>query len=341
MPGRDQCKDSVAAVLEAFALGEPESVELLGGTATPKFAVRVPRGRFVVRVRPAEFQREDFIRFDHEALWRLANEGLPVPRPQRKNDGTSWMRLAGQTFEVLSWVRGDPFQWNDHRAVRNVGEFLARFHTTLTDDVPSGKDGFVREDHPDLLEQYVREIEGLCSTGAQTEQVARVGEQLDIVRESLDNRLWPRLPKAVIHGDVHPGNLQFKDSKVAAVFDFDYLSLQARARDLGDALMFFAARHDPPLDPDDIYSLTGPFEFDLRRSAILMEGYQQVSPLTDVEWEALPLLIRSLWVQNRLRGSRKVPRGDKLHFVLHRFFEIIRWLDEDAPDCFKRLRGGC
>jgi Ser/Thr protein kinase RdoA (MazF antagonist) len=83
--------ESVKEVQRAFDLGEPSEIRRLGGTATLKFAVQVPEGRFVVRARPAEFADGRFIRFDHECLWRLADTGLPVPRPRRRADGTSWL----------------------------------------------------------------------------------------------------------------------------------------------------------------------------------------------------------------------------------------------------------
>ena len=70
----------------------------------------------------------------------------------------------------------------------------------------------------------------------------------------------------------------------------------------------------------------------------LLDGYQYVTPLTDLEWRALPLLLRSLWIQNRLRGSRKVPREEKASFVLDRFFEVIDWLDQKGASFFAEVR---
>ena len=334
----DKYQDSVAGVMAAFNLGKPACVWPLGGTATPKFAVEVPNGRFVVRVRPCEFAQEPTIRFDHEMLWRLAQAGLPVPCPQKRLDQTSWFHLGEHVVEVLSYVEGQPFEENDYDAIGNVGQFLARFHTTLNDDIPHGKDGFIREDHPDLLVEYVTQLGRLCNTKTQTAQIRQIDQQLDIVRDKLDSGLYARLPRAVVHGDIHPGNLQFRDSRVSAVYDFDYLSLQARTRDVCDAVMFFASRRNSIIDPDDIHSLTQPFEPDFERTLILLKGYQDIVKLTEIEIQTLPLLIRSVWIQIRLRGSRKVRQGEKVSFVLDGFFEPIDWLDHHAEVFFEQLR---
>jgi Ser/Thr protein kinase RdoA (MazF antagonist) len=322
---------SVRQVLQAFEMGEPTSIEPLGGTATPKFAVATAMGPFVVRVRPREFAEQRLVRFDHAALVRLARQGLPVPSPRQRPDGTTWLHLNGEVVEVLSWVEGEPFVWDDLTAVRNLGAFMARFHAALAGDVPDGKEDFPREDDPDLMTPYVDQLENLCRSAAQREQMAGIRYQLGMVRRELDRKRWPTLPMAVIHGDIHTGNVRFQNSEVSAVYDFDYLSLQARVRDVCDALMFFAAGRDQPVDPDDIITLTAPYCLDVDRAVVLLEGYQQTISLTAAEWEAIPWILRSQWCQMRLRGSRKVPENDKVSYVLDRFFEQIDWLENSAP----------
>jgi Ser/Thr protein kinase RdoA (MazF antagonist) len=125
---------------------------------------------------------------------------------------------------------------------------------------------------------------------------------------------------------------------VAAVYDFDYLSKQARCRDLVDALMFFGSERRERVDPDDIRSLTQPFVPNSTWSSWCIEGYQQVTRLSALEWEALPWLMRSQWLQMRLRGSRKVSLEQKLSFVSNNFFELIDWLDHQAVDFFADLQ---
>jgi Ser/Thr protein kinase RdoA (MazF antagonist) len=334
----DAQQDKIHAILAAFSLGEARQVIALGGTATWKCAVECARGRFVVRARPADLSEEKMARFDHEVLWRLVKAGLPVPCPQKRSDGTSWLHIGGQLVEIFSWVEGLPFAWSDLAAVEDLGRFLARFHAALAEDVPPGKEAFLREDHPDLLTKYVTEIERLCESESQARQIRQIGEQIELVRENLDCRLWPCLPQALIHGDIHPGNVRFLHSQVAAVYDFDYLSVQARMRDVVDGLMFFAGRRDSLLDPDDIYSLAQPFVLEPDRSRLLLASYRQISTLTEPEWEAMPWLIRSQWCNVRLRGSRKVPPTAKPSFAVNRFFEVIEWLDRFAPTFFRELR---
>jgi len=322
---------AVRQVLAAFGLGEPVSVEPLGGTATPKFVARTAEERWVVRVRPREFAARRLVRFDHTALARLAALGLPVPSPQPRPDGTTWFEFHGQMVEVLSWIGGEPFEWNDLAALGNLGAFLARFHEALLDSVPAGKEGFRREDDPVLMGPYVDRLEHSGPDKPQREGLAAIRAELKRIRHELDEKRWPHLPRAVTHGDIHMGNVRFRRSEVSALYDFDYLSPQARVRDLCDALMFFTGIRDHPVDPDNIRSLTAPYRLDQRRARILLAGYQQILPLTAQEWEAIPWILRSQWCQMRLRGSRKVPDDQKIAYVLDQFIEQLDWLEHAAP----------
>jgi Ser/Thr protein kinase RdoA (MazF antagonist) len=328
----------VAAAVKAFQLGTLLEAHPLGGTATPKFVIRTSRGKFVVRVRAPEFANESFTRFDHEALTRLAAAGLPVPCPRQQPDGTSQLTIRGQKVEVLSWVEGSRLQDVSRETAANVGRFLNRFHNAFEGHIPTGKEGFQREDHPDLLLPYVHALTALCQNATESAAIKRIGGQIELVRRNLDDRLWPQLPRAITHGDLHPGNLLFHDSEIAAVFDFDYLSEQARVHDIVHALIFFAAHRNAHLNVDDIESLTQPFVLDSKLSRELLNHYQADTKLQAAEWEAMPWVMRSQWLQYRLRGNRKVPQERKVAFVLNRFFDVIDWLDRDSQQFFARLQ---
>jgi Ser/Thr protein kinase RdoA (MazF antagonist) len=130
----------VADVLAAFGLGRALDVRPLGGTAAKKWNVLTERGRFVIRRRPDEFADAGSMSFDHAVLQRLGAAGFPVPCPLvDPNGGTAHVRADG-TYEVLRWIEGEPFPDGDAEAIAEVGTFLARFHRTLADNFPAGKE---------------------------------------------------------------------------------------------------------------------------------------------------------------------------------------------------------
>ena len=327
----------ITRVAIAFDLGAAQAIQPLGGTATSKWAVTTDRGRFVIRVRPAEFASPERTRFAHTVLNRLAAAGLPVPHALDRTDGTTTCALEGRTFEVLSWIEGKPWPAGNPDAAKNLGTFLARFHSLTADLTDQDAKPMPREDHPAALQDCLARLRGLPATPEQSDQLAAIGQLLQRGRLELETTLYPSLLRAVIHGDFHPGNVRFNGTEVAALYDFDYLAVQARVRDLVDALMFFASLRTTPFEPDSIRSLTQPFVPDAGLARPLLAGYQSVLPLTSDEWQALPLLLRSRWIQMRLRGSRKVPPAQQLDFALDGFGQVIEWLDREGPDFFTQL----
>ena len=331
----------VDAVLADFDLGRALELRGLGGTAARKWAVRTAQGRFVVRRRPDEFADPGSVGFDHAVMRRLAAAGFPVPCPAAAADGRTAAVRGDGTYEVLCWIEGEPFREGDPEALRELGIFLARFHQELAGEIPPGKEGRLREDHPDLLQPYLAAVQTQASDAGQRQQLAALAGQLSLVRRQLDQRLYDSLPRAVIHGDFHPGNVRFRGPRVAALYDFDYLGVQARARDIADAVMFFASHRRQPLVADDIRELTRAFVPDAARCVPLLAGYESVTPLIAPEWEALGWLIRSRWLQARLRGSRKVSAAEKVQFVLSGLFEVVAWLDGPGTGFFQHLRREC
>jgi Ser/Thr protein kinase RdoA (MazF antagonist) len=206
---------------------------------------------------------------------------------------------------------------------------------------PAGKEAFIREDHPDSLQPYYQALWERPESRGREPELERLGRELERVRGHLSDGLYATLPAALVHGDFHPGNVRFDPEGVCAVYDFDYLSRQARVRDLSDALLFFARQsglHDSPSDTSDIRSLTRSTTPDPQKSAAILAAYTRQSPLIHEEWRALPWLMRSRWLQIRLRGARKVPPEEKVNFVLDDLFHLPQWLDEFGAAFFAELR---
>ena len=99
---------------------------------------------------------------------------------------------------------------------------------------------------------------------------------------------YPDLADMPVHGDFQRWNLLWHEGQLTGLLDFDFARRDAQACDLAVLLV--------PFEP-----------LELRLAGPLLEGYQSVRELSEVEWELLPALSRAsllLWVALLLTSWR-------------------------------------
>jgi homoserine kinase type II len=109
---------------------------------------------------------------------------------------------------------------------------------------------------------------------------------------------WPReLPQGVIHADLFPDNVFFLGNKLSGLIDFYFACTDALAYDVAICLNAWC------FETDHSYNVT--------KGKSLLQAYAQVRPLSQNEWQALPLLAR----------------GAAMRFLLTR---LVDWFDVPA-----------
>ena len=115
---------------------------------------------------------------------------------------------------------------------------------------------------------------------------------------ALFERVWPRdLPVGVIHADLFPDNVFFRDRQVSGLIDFYFACTDFLAYDLAICLNAWCFEADGSLN--------------VTKARLLLDSYRRERPLAPIELAALPLLAR----------------GSALRFLLTRLFD---WLNQSA-----------
>ncbi|MFH0962411.1 MAG: phosphotransferase, partial [Planctomycetota bacterium] len=134
------------------------------------------------------------------------------------------------------------------------------------------------------------------------------------LRRELRERVYGKLPEAIIHGDLHPGNVKFAGDRVAGFFDFDWANRWERVRDIGDGALFFTSRREE-FNGEDIWSLTADFTVDEKAAEAFLTAYDSVSRIEKEERKALGSVLAARWLQSRVRGMRKVGKERRMEFL--------------------------
>ncbi|MGQ9552556.1 MAG: phosphotransferase [Anaerolineae bacterium] len=320
------------STLSHYDLGTVLGIEAGGGTAAAKVIVTSERGRYLLRSRRPMSSGDEIVTFDHAVILAIADAGLPTARPEPSDTGQTWVRDGECAFEVLPFIEGlKPFTQGNHRQIQSAARTLARFHRATAALNPLGRKDWPRE----------HRIRTMADTLAQTiADTPPAGEGLNDARymlhsaEELSSLLTDEtvatLPHVITHGDYTPANVLFQGDEVGGIFDFDWVSHQARMVDLGEALQFFAFRRATALDANSIWSLVEAWQPDVAGARHFLTAYQAVWPLSDAEAAALPLFMRETWLGVRIRAMRKVPSDQRLLILTKGALAPLQWLEENA-----------
>jgi Ser/Thr protein kinase RdoA (MazF antagonist) len=336
----------VREVLANYEIGEIHEVQVAGGTAGKCWRVITATGCYFLRCRGTRTSSREAMEFDHGLRMHLLARGVPTAEPMAARSGETWVLADGRAFELYPFVEGRAFGGSRAELV-DTAQALARFHQAAAgysargsyDPIPTQfanaapeVGGSERMDDPEVMlavfEHLARRDPGL---GCAVEQARRLAQ-------AYDEPVYGALPRWLIHGDYHPGNLLYSDSgRVAGIFDLDWACEHTRSRDLADGVYYFAGQRADRFDDSSIESMTEAVEPDFDMALLFVRTYRELAPLEPVEVRAIPLALRARWLAERLEGSAKVPLERGTWFITRELECPLKWLDARGEELVRSL----
>src|SRR6185437_1832521 len=218
----------------------------------------------------------------------LAHHGVPCPTPVRARDGDALRELCGRPAAIVTFLNGmsprriEPF----HCAA--IGTALAQLHCA--------GDSFGMARPNSLGVAGWRRLYDSCA-GRADEVMPGLAAEL-AAEMALFEAGWPSaLPRGVIHADLFPDNVFFRDRALSGLIDFYFACTDSLAYDIAVCLNAWC------FEPDVSFNVT--------KARQLVGHYRAGRKLTAAEIAALPLLAR----------------GSALRFLLTRLYD---WLNQTA-----------
>lgn len=256
-------------VVEAYGI---RVLDDLGGRRRRHWLVESNRERWVLRRWQAS---RDDIAYELDVVAAVADLGWPAPRPAAEP-----VEYDGFTWCLFAFCEGDVASVDDPAAEqRTRGRLLAEFHQAV-----ATISGFGQREGWRRCEQVLSDPR--VDRWLRTAERVRPGDSrvlrwhLERARERISAIDAASMPTLVIHGDFAPWNLRFRDGKLSGLLDFELAHLDHRVADFA---LSWRGKHD-----DVIY------------------GYDEVSPLTEQEWE----LLTPMWWAWLIEGAaQSIARG--------------------------------
>jgi homoserine kinase type II len=284
----DVSDDDLRAFAALYDIGEVLSCKgIAEGVENSNFLLTTERGNYILTLYERRVAPTD-LPFFIALMQHLARHGVACPTPVPGRDGSALRELCGRPAAIVTFLAGMwprrilPF----HCAA--LGRALAALHRA------GASFGMTRAN--DLAVSGWRRLFEACRTRAAEVQPG-LAEELAAELELLETA-WPRdLPTGVIHADLFPDNVFFRDRELSGLIDFYFACTDFLAYDLAICLNAWCFEADGSLN--------------VTKTRLLLDGYRRERPLAPGELAALPVLAR----------------GSALRFLLTRLFD---WLNQPA-----------
>ena len=221
----------LSSFVSSLGLGKTQHIEqYIKGQHNQTYKVTSDKGIFSLRV--YTYKKSEEIQFELAVLKKLKD--LPVPHI---------LSLRGKTLHnynakyalVYAYLPGESLQHFTSEQLKQVGIFLAQFHTHCRSFVWSKP----RYQFYNLPDWKINKFTSFCKE----KNIDYLEYLPNIISDLKSNRLHLKLPKGPIHVDVKPENVLFYKGKLSGVLDFDNAFIGPFLLDLAKSIVWFGTQN--------------------------------------------------------------------------------------------------
>lgn len=282
--------EALAVWLERYTIGH--LLELKGiaaGVTNTNYFVTTTHGRYVLTV--FEVLQLEELPYYLNMMSHFARHGVAVAAPVADQNDAFASLLEGKPACLVSCLAGGDVSEPTPNQCAQVAEMLAQMHL-------AGQTYPAHMDNPRGPKWWSETAASLYSDLPETE--------VNLLREEIafqEAHRFDQLPRGVIHADLFRDNVLFDGETISGFIDFYYACNDLFLYDLAIALNDWCA-----LPSGDI---------DASRATAMLAAYQSVRPLTEMEREVWPVMLRAagirFWVSRLLDFYR--PQSGEMTFA--------------------------
>ena len=260
----------LAALIGEYDVGELVSAKgIAEGVSNSNWLIETTAGRFILTMYEARVDAAE-LPFFLGLLDHLAARGSPVPRTIHDRAGAASRTVEGKAVALIEFLPGVSVDAPTPAQAHAVGEALAGIHLDAADFAGRRTNSLALQQWHDLL------------SGCGQDGLRAIDPGLPALVESELLYLtanWPQgLPRSVIHADLFPDNVLLLGDAVTGLIDFYFACNDITAYDLAVTHSAWCFGKDGSFKPDI--------------AEALVAGYVARRPLSEAEWQALPVLAR-------------------------------------------------
>jgi len=266
----------IEALLSRYDMGELTSaIGIAEGVENSNYLLVTERDgmeqKYILTIFEARVSEEE-LPFYVGLMEHMAGKGIPSPLPLTAQDGSVIQHTPdGKPCILVSFLTGRSVRQIQNHHTRELGAMLAQMHYAAKDYAGKRPNALSLAGWRKLFEKTAQRADE-CQPGLR-----------DMIEQEMHYLMseWPgpaKLPAGVVHADLFPDNVFFRDGKLSGVIDFYFACNDAWMYDLTIAMNAWCFENDG--------------SFNVTKARYLLSGYQSVRRLSDDEKKYLPVLAR-------------------------------------------------
>jgi homoserine kinase type II len=252
--------------LRNYSIGTLVALEpIKAGIENSNFFLTTTQGRYVLTL----FERlpAEELPFYLDLMAHLARHGIPSPAPIADLSDQYLQHLNGKPAALVTRLAGKSLEHPGEKECTELGALLARMH-------------LAGRSYPAYLENP-RGPKWWRFAAAEVRRFLAAG-QLALLDDEMAfqaRHRFPDLPRGPVHADLFRDNALFENGRICGVIDFYFAGV--------DCLLFDLAVCANDWCVDDRHGL------EAARTRALLQAYESVRPLSALEREAWPIMLRA------------------------------------------------
>jgi len=280
--------------------------EIKEGIENTNYFVHLEKGKFILTVYEKRVEEKD-LPFFIGLMKNLFNKSFPSPEPIINKNGNYISEILKKKAAVVSFLDGVSKKNLTANDCFEVGLNSAKLHS-ITKNLTGKR---VNKLSVDSWGKIYNKVKNDCS---------KIDQNLPrIIEKNLNEveKKWPKnIPAGVIHADLFPDNIFFKDNKLSGIIDFYFSCYDFYAFEIAicfNALCFEGRNEN--------------LSFNVTKAKRFIDGYSSIRKLTEDEKKSLKILCK----------------GAALRFLLTRVFDYLNLTEgalvkiKDPIEYLKRL----
>ena len=276
------------------------------GIENTNYFIQTDKGKFILTVYEKRVEEKD-LPFFMGLMKNLFDANFPSPEPIINKNGNYITEISRKKAAVVSFLDGSAKKNLTPNDCYKVGIQAAKLHL-ITQNLAGKRENKLSVNS---WRKIYKKVQKDCSR-IHPNLTKTIEKNLDEIENS-----WPKnIPSGIIHADLFPDNIFFKDDKLTGVIDFYFSCYDFYVFEIAICLNAFCFEGQKEN-----------LSFNVTKAKKFIDGYSSIKKITEVEKKSLKILCQ----------------GAAMRFLLTRVFDYLNLTEgalvkiKDPIEYLKRL----